>query len=100
MRVLGRDKLVKFWRRHVDVKSALQTWFHETEKAVWRTPEDIERRYRSADFLGDNRVIFDIRGNHYRLMVRVRYRNGIVVVEWVGTHAEYDKKNFRDRGRR
>jgi mRNA-degrading endonuclease HigB of HigAB toxin-antitoxin module len=60
----------------------------------WKTPHDIKRRYRSADFLADNRVIFDIKGNSYRLVVKVRYQNGLVVVEWVGTHAEYDKKKF------
>ncbi|CAD7855214.1 MAG: hypothetical protein [Olavius algarvensis Gamma 1 endosymbiont] len=60
----------------------------------WRTPQDIKNRYRSVDFLTGNRVIFNLKGNHYRLVVRVRYQNGMVVIEWVGTHAEYDKKRF------
>ena len=57
-------------------------------------PQDIKNRYRSADFLAGNRAIFNIKGNDFRLVVKIRYQNGIVVVEWVGTHAEYDKKRF------
>lgn len=94
MKVLGRDKLNTFSRQHANAKKALDAWFDEAEKANWKTPQDIKDRYRSADFLSDNRVIFNIKGNHYRLVVRVRYQNGIAVVEWVGTHSEYDKQSF------
>ncbi|MBL3588951.1 MAG: type II toxin-antitoxin system HigB family toxin [gamma proteobacterium endosymbiont of Lamellibrachia anaximandri] len=94
MKVLGRDKLVKFSQKHASAKSALDAWFSDTESNEWKTPQDIKNRYRRADFLTDNRVIFNIKGNNYRLVVKVRYQNGIVVVEWVGTHAEYSKKRF------
>lgn len=94
MNVLGRNLLTEFSAKHASVKSALDAWFHEARAADWKTPQDIKNRYRSADFLDDNRVIFDIKGNHYRLVVKVRYQNGIVRVEWVGTHAEYSKKRF------
>jgi len=94
MKVLGRDKLVKFSQKHASAKKALDAWFDEAEQANWKTPQDIKDRYRSADFLAENRVIFDVKGNSYRLVVQVRYQNGIAVVEWVGTHAEYDKKSF------
>ena len=94
MRVLGRDKLILFSRKHANVKGALDAWFKEANEAEWHTPQDIKARYASADFLADNRVIFDIKGNHYRLVVKVIYTNGIVAIEWVGTHAEYDKKDF------
>lgn len=94
MRVLGRDKLAKFGRKHANAKKALDAWFDETKKSNWKTPQDIKDRYGSADFLSDNRVIFNIKGNHYRLVVEVRYKNGIAVIEWVGTHSEYDKQNF------
>ncbi|QGL26464.1 hypothetical protein GJV52_07170 [Neisseria brasiliensis] len=57
-------------------------------------PSGREGRQQTADFLADNRVIFNIRGNHYRLVVKVRYINGIVKIEWIGTHAEYSKKDF------
>jgi mRNA interferase HigB len=94
MKVLGRDKVFTFIRKHAASKKALEAWYHEADDADWRTPQDIKDRYASADFLADNRVIFDIKGNHFRLVVKVRYQNGIVLVEWVGTHAEYDKKQF------
>ncbi|MBB1323554.1 type II toxin-antitoxin system HigB family toxin [Shewanella sp. SR43-8] len=94
MKVLGRDKLTKFSQKHADAKKALEAWFSEASKADWKTPQDIKNRYRSADFLADNKVIFNVKGNHYRLVVKVRYQNGIAVIEWVGTHSEYDKQSF------
>lgn len=94
MKVLGRDKLIKFSRKHADAKGALESWFNEADEANWKTSQDIKARFNSASFLADNRVIFNIKGNDYRLVVRVRYQNDIIVIEWVGTHAEYDKKRF------
>lgn len=94
MRVLGTDKINRFSRKHSNAKAALDAWQYEVEKANWKQPQDIKNRYRSADFLSGNRVIFNIKGNHYRLVVKVRYENGIVLIEWIGTHAEYSKKQF------
>lgn len=94
MKVTGRNLLTDFSAKHANVKSALEAWFSEAQRADWKTPQDIKNRYRSADILSDNRVIFNIKGNRYRLVVKVRYQNGIVRIEWVGTHAEYDKQRF------
>lgn len=94
MLVLGRDKLDKFGRKHANSKKALDVWFEEVAHAKWQTPQDIKNRYSSADFLADNRVIFNIKGNNYRLVIKIRYEHGLAVIEWVGTHAEYDKKSF------
>jgi mRNA interferase HigB len=96
MKVLGRNKLIKFSKKHANVKTALDAWFEEVSKPEcrWRTSHDIKAPYPSADFLANNRVIFNIKGNHYRLVVKVGYQSGIVVIEWVGTHAEYDKQTF------
>ncbi len=96
MKVLGRDKLDECGRKYSSSKKALDSWFHEVnnKECQWRAPQDIKERYPSASFLNKNRVIFNIKGNNYRLVVKVRYQNEIVVVEWVGTHAEYDKKSF------
>jgi len=94
MQVLGRNELSSFWQHHANAKGALEAWFDEAQSAQWTRPQDIRNRYRSADFLADDRVIFNIKGNHYRLVVKVRYQNGIVVIEWVGTHAQYNKKRF------
>lgn len=79
---------------HADARGALDAWRAEVEQAAWSSPQDIKGQHASASFLGGNRVIFNIKGNSYRLVVKVRFQNGIVMIEWGGTHAEYDKKNF------
>lgn len=94
MRILGLPILEEFKRKHADSRGQLDTWRAEVEREEWRTPQDIKRRYRNADFLSDNRVIFNIKGNSYRLVAKVRFQSGIVLVEWVGTHAEYSKQKF------
>lgn len=94
MRILNLPRLEEYKQDHADARGQLDAWRDEVEREEWQTPQDIKRRYKSADFLADNRVIFNIKGNSYRLVVQVRYRGGIVVIEWVGTHAEYSKKKF------
>jgi mRNA interferase HigB len=94
MRILGLPLLEEFKQRHADSRGQLNAWQTDIEREHWQTPQDIKRSYRSADFLQDNRVIFNIKGNTYRLVVKVRYQNGLVVIEWVGTHAEYSKRKF------
>lgn len=94
MKILGRDKLSDCMRKHASSVKALKAWYAEADRAAWKTPQDIKDQYASVDFLADNRAIFNIKGNHFRLVVKVRYQSGIVVVEWVGTHAEYSKKQF------
>lgn len=79
---------------YADARGALDAWRAEVEQATWSTPQDIKDRYATTSFLNGNRVIFNIKGNSYRLVVKVRFQNGIVMIEWGGTHAEYDKKNF------
>ncbi|MGW9064982.1 type II toxin-antitoxin system HigB family toxin [Achromobacter animicus] len=79
---------------YADARGALDAWRAEVEQAAWSSPQDIKDRYASASFLGGNRIIFNIKGNSYRLVVKVRFQNGIVMIEWGGTHAEYDKKDF------
>ena len=94
MRILGLPLLEAFKRDHAASRGPLEAWQIDVERQNWKTPQDIKQRYRSADFLADNRVIFNIKGNAYRLVVMVRYQGGLVLVEWVGTHAEYSKKKF------
>lgn len=91
MRVISRKTLRDFYERHAASKAPLEAWFHEAKAAPWRTPKDISARYPSADFLPGNRVVFDIAGNHYRLIARIHYNTSIVFVRFVGTHAAYDK---------
>jgi mRNA interferase HigB len=92
MQIAGRDKLDAFSGTHADVRAWIENWIVDAEAAQWRTPQDIKRNYASASFLADNIVIFNVKGNHYRMEVRVAYRTGIVVVRWAGTHAEYTKR--------
>ncbi len=94
MRIAGRDKLTKFMRKHARAKSSLSSWLATAEEASWNKPQDIKSHFRSADFLSDNRVIFNISGNNYRLVVLVRYVEGQLLILRIGTHAEYDKWNL------
>lgn len=96
MKVLGLDKLDKFSKKHASSKGALDAWYSEVadDSCCWKTPQDIKDRYAHASFRPHNRVIFNIKGNDYRLVVKIRFQNSMIVIEWVGTHAEYDKKSF------
>lgn len=90
MRVISKNALVEFWIQHPNAQKALEDWYHETASAIWKTPQDIKARYASASFLGHNRVVFNIKGNDYRLVVAVAYRFAALYVKFVGTHAQYD----------
>jgi mRNA interferase HigB len=92
MQIVAKRTLVEFWRRHPQAQTPLSTWHHGVEGTVWRGPSDIKAQFGSSvDFIGDNRVIFDIAGNKFRLVVHVSYRFKSVLIKFVGTHAEYDK---------
>lgn len=91
MRVITRQKLTQFWQKHKDAEEPLKAWFKEAEYAQWKTPSDIKARYSTADFLKGNRVVFNIKGNHYRLVVKIHYNTQIVYLRFVGTHKEYEK---------
>ncbi|WP_340621037.1 type II toxin-antitoxin system HigB family toxin [Xenorhabdus siamensis] len=91
MKIMGKKEIVSFWKKHNQAKGALNAWITEVESANWSSPQDIKNRFSTASFLPDNRVVFNIKGNDYRLAVQVRYINGIVKIEHIGTHAEYDK---------
>jgi mRNA interferase HigB len=92
MRVVGRELLEKFVADHADARSWIESWLAEAEAAAWRTPQDIKSRYSSASFLPNNLVVLNVKGNRYRLEMRVAYGVGVVVVLWLGTHAEYSKR--------
>ena len=95
MKVLGRDRLELFCRRHADARRWIDNWLADVESAAWTSPHDIRQRYATASFLGGGLVIFNVRGNAYRLEVGVAYRAGVVSIEWIGTHADYDERNKR-----
>ena len=90
MRVIAYRSLQNFWALHPPAEQPLKAWYGEAKKAEWRQPADIKAHYRNASFVGNNRVVFNIKGNDYRLIVAVAYRIGIVYVKFIGTHAQYD----------
>lgn len=93
VRVISKRILREFWQKHGDCEQQLKAWYKEAEEADWRTPNDIKRDYPSASFLHENRVVFNIKGNTYRLIVKVNYDFSVVWIRFVGTHADYDKIN-------
>uniref|UniRef100_UPI00359C2D66 type II toxin-antitoxin system HigB family toxin n=1 Tax=Bacteroides eggerthii TaxID=28111 RepID=UPI00359C2D66 len=90
MNITGSEKLEKFCRRHSDAQSALEKWVNEVERASWKSHNDLKNDYLSADYVGNNRYVFNIRGNKYRLIVMVVLFAGNVDIRFVGTHSEYD----------
>lgn len=91
MRIIARRTLREFWRLHPDAEQPLRAWFHEVTHARWKMPSDVKAHYRSADILPGNRAIFNIKGNSYRLIVKIHYNTGLEFLRYVGTHADYDR---------
>jgi len=91
MRMIAIKTLRDFWESHADAEPSLKAWYKETVGAQWSGPNAIKVRYPSADMLPGNRVVFNIKGNTYRLIVKIHYNTGIVFIRFVGTHADYDK---------
>ena len=90
MRVVAVSTLRAFWERYPDTEQPLKAWYEEAKNATWTQPADIKAQYRSASVLKNRRVVFNIKGNDYRLIVAVAYKLQIVHVKFVGTHQEYD----------
>lgn len=95
MKIVGRDKLAVFCNQHAAARRPIETWLAEAASANWGSPQQIKERYASVSFLAGNVVIFNIKGNDYRVEAIVAYRTRVVVVQWIGTHAEYDARNRR-----
>lgn len=91
VRVIAKKTLREFWQKHSDCEQPLKAWYEEAVEARWETPTDIKENYPSASILHDNRVVFNIKGNRYRLVVKINYKYGIVWIRFVGTHSKYDE---------
>lgn len=90
LRIFSRNTLVEFWKKHPDAEQPLRLWFSIVEKAAWTSPARVRAVFGSADFLASNRVVFDIKGNAYRLVVQIKYSPlFLVFIRFVGTHPEY-----------
>jgi mRNA interferase HigB len=90
--VIAKRALRDFWRipNYADSEPPLKAWYREARKAEWRTPQAIKAQYRSASFLRYYRIVLNIAGNKYRLVIKVNYAFGIVYIRFVGTHKQYD----------
>lgn len=97
VRVIARSTLTRFTERRKGgkdqraLKAALDAWFHEVRRTRWNSPADVRRFYANASIVGPDRVVFNVKGNDYRLVVSIHYRLQIVFIKWLGSHAEYDK---------
>lgn len=95
MRIIAKSTLKTFWEQpaYSDAQGPLESWHEETVKANWFSPQAVKTQYGNASICGNNRVVFNIGGNKYRLVVEIQYRARIVWVKFIGTHAQYDKIN-------
>ena len=93
MHVISRKTLIKFYEQpeRQDAKGQLEAWYYEAKRAQWESPADVKAQYGSANVIGDNRVVYNIAGNKYRLIVRINYDLKTVFVRFAGTHQECDK---------
>ena len=90
MRVIAKKHLIQFWAVHKSAEQPLRAWYDEAISANWQSPQDIKNQYRNASFVGNNRVVFNIKGHDYRLIVAVAYRIGVLYIKFIGSHAAYD----------
>lgn len=90
-RIISKKALKDFWEKHADSEQYLKTWYDTAKNADWKNPNDVKASYSSASIIGDNRVVFNVKGNNYRLIVKFNYRLQWAFIRFIGTHAEYDK---------
>ena len=93
MRIISRKTLREFWAHHADAEQSLKAWYANVKRADWKTPSDVKATYRNASFVENNRVVFNIKGNSYRLVAAINYQYGIIYIRFVGTHQAYDTIN-------
>jgi mRNA interferase HigB len=93
MRIIGLNRIHDFCAAHADCRRWLENWISDVKGSRWQTTHDIRLRYASASFLSDNVVIFNVKGNDYRLETQVAFNVGVVAIKWIGTHAAYTRRN-------
>jgi mRNA interferase HigB len=96
VRIIAKKALRDFWLKHADAEDQLKSWYNETENSTWKSFNDLKAEFPSASILNDNRVVFNIKGNNYRLIVKFNLDYQICWIRFVGTHAEYDKINANE----
>ncbi len=94
MNIYNKSSLIKFYSKVRAAKTALEIWYEEVESKIWKTPNQLKQEYRgNISVLKNSRVVFNIKGNDYRLVAAINYENGWVFIKFIGTHFEYDKIN-------
>jgi len=90
-RIFAKSTLRQFWERHADSEQYLKTWYDTAMSANWKSPNDVKQFYASASILKNGRVVFNIKGNSYRLVVKFNFEKQWAFIRFIGTHAEYDR---------
>lgn len=93
MRIISRRTLREFWEKHPKAQRPLQAWYADTKQAHWESPNDIKETYRNASIVANNRVVFNIKGNDYRLVAAINYDLEVLYIRFIGTHKDYDSIN-------
>jgi mRNA interferase HigB len=96
LRVIAKKILRDFWQSHADSEQQLKSWFYEASKSEWENPQEVKKQYPAASILADNRVVFNIKGNNYRLIVKINYDYQMIWIRFIETHTEYDKINANE----
>jgi len=95
LRVIAKKILREFWTKHSDCEQQLKAWYQETLNAEWKNTNEIKLEYPTASIIGDSRIVFNIKGNSYRLIVKINFDYQMIWIRFIGTHAEYDKINAK-----
>ena len=96
MRIISKKALQQYWKQHPESEQSLLAWYQEVRQAEWLSPTGVKDRFPNASIVGDDRVVFRIRGNNYRIIARIFYPGKLVYIRFVGTHTEYDKINAEE----
>ena len=94
MRIISRNTLKRFWKIHNDSEQPLKFWYNEVNNSFWKNPNELKHQFKNASVINNKRVVFNIKGNDYRLVADVEYNLKIIFIVWVGTHTNYDKLNI------
>ena len=96
MRIIAKRTLKEYWLKHKISEVPLILWHDKTKKAEWENLADLKKDFASADYVGNSRFVFNIKGNDYRLVAKIDFEFGVVYIKFIGTHAEYDKINAKN----
>lgn len=96
MRIIAKSRLRAFWIRHSDAEEPLLAWYREVKAEDWDSPANVKAKYRNASIVAGNRVVFNIKGNDYRLVVKINYPHRVIYIRFVGTHVQYDRIDVKE----